>query len=79
MYRVMKPKGIAVVIIMNLRGLALDPSGHYENRYDSKTLTKKLKQNGFRSIKSKNLKALLFSTYYNLTSVYAYDIVTPSK
>jgi ubiquinone/menaquinone biosynthesis C-methylase UbiE len=76
-YRVIKPNGIVVVVIMNLKGLALQPNTHFENRYNSTNLHKKLKQHGFQSIKFKNLKTLLFSTYFDQTSVYAYAIVKP--
>ncbi len=79
MYRIIQNKGIAVIVIMNLRGLALDPKGNYPNRYDSKKLHKKLKEHNFTSIKTRNIKALFFSTYYDLTSVYAYAVVTPKK
>ena len=78
-FRVTKSKGIIVIIIMNLRGLALDPNGYYPNRYDSKKLHEKLTQHNFKSVKSKNIKALFYSTYYDLTSVYSYAIVTPKK
>ena len=79
MFRITKSKGIVVIIIMNLRGLALDPNGYYPNRYDSKKLHEKLIQHNFKSVKSKNIKALFYSTYYDLTSVYGYAIVTPKK
>lgn len=79
MYRVIKPSGIAVVIIMNLRGLALQPQTHFENRFNSHQLHKKLKQHGFNSIKFKNPKTFFCSTYYDLRSVYAYAIVRPKK
>jgi len=78
-YRVLKHNGVAVIIIMNLRGLALQPNTFFENRYNSKALHKKLSEHKLRSIKAKNLKALLFSAYYDKTSVYAYAIVTPKK
>jgi len=79
MFRIIKPSGIAVVIIMNLRGLNLQPQTHFENRYNSTQLHAKLKQHGFTSIKFKNPKAFFFSTYYDRTSVYAYAIVTSKK
>ncbi|MEX1053800.1 MAG: class I SAM-dependent methyltransferase [Nitrosopumilaceae archaeon] len=79
MYRVMKPEGVAIIIIMNLRGLELQPNTHFHNRYNSKKLHEKLKQHHFKSIKFRNLKTLFFSTYFDLTSVYAYAIVTPKK
>jgi ubiquinone/menaquinone biosynthesis C-methylase UbiE len=79
MFNILKPNGIAVIIIMNLRGLNLQPKTHFENRYSSKKLHDKLRQHNFISIKSKNIKSSLFSLYYDLTSVYAYAIVTPKK
>lgn len=79
MYRVIKPSGTAVVIIMNLRGLALQPKTHFENRYNSSQLHAKLKEHGFKSIKYKNPKAFFLSMYYDRTSVYAYAIVQPKK
>jgi len=79
MYRVLQPKGIAVVIIMNLRGLALHPNEYHPNKYNSKKLGEKLSEHGFKSIKHKNLKAALFSKYFDATSVYAYSIVSPTK
>ena len=79
MFRVIKPKGIAVIIIMNLRGLALHPNEFHPNKYNSKQLQQKLNQHGFNSIKHKNLKTLFYSTYFDFSSVYAYAIVTPKK
>jgi ubiquinone/menaquinone biosynthesis C-methylase UbiE len=79
MHRVLKPSGTAVIIIMNLRGLNLQPKTHFENRYTSSQLINKLKQHGFTSIKNKNLKTFALSNYYDITSVYAYAIVTPKK
>lgn len=61
---------------MNLRGLDLDPDGYYPNRYNSRKLHVKLKQHNFKSIKTRNIKDLFFSTYFDLISVYAYAIVT---
>ncbi len=79
MNRVVKPSGTSVIIIMNLRGLNLQPQTKFENRFNSTQLHKKLKQNGFESIKFKNPKAFLLSTYYDFTSVYAYAIVKSKK
>jgi len=79
MYRILKPNGVAIIIIMNMRGLALDPNGYYPNRFNSRKLHQKLKQHNFKSIKTQNIKALLFSTYFDLTSVYAYALVIPNK
>jgi SAM-dependent methyltransferase len=79
MYRVLKPNGVALLIIMNLRGLALHPSTDFKNRYTSSKLNENLKQHKFKSIIGKNIKALFFSKYYDLTSVYAYAVVTPKK
>lgn len=80
MYRVMKPNSTAVIIIQNLRGIKLhENEQNYANKFDSRTLHKKLFSHGFRSIKHKNLKVLFYSTYYNLTSVYAYAIIEPIK
>jgi len=75
MHRVTKNNGIAVITIMNLRALARDPNMYYPNKFSSKQLEKKLAEHGFKSIKSKNLKALIWSTYFNFTSVYSYAIV----
>jgi len=75
MYRVTKHNGLVVITIMNFRALARDPDGHYSNKFSSKQLEKKLAEHGFKSIKSKNLKALVWSTYFNFTSVYSYAIV----
>ncbi len=79
LFRVMKPDGIAVIIIQNLRGLALNKQQKYANQFDSKTLHKKLADHGFKSIKHYNMKTLFYSIYYNMTSVYAYAIVCPHK
>ena len=79
MHRVIQPNGTAVVIIMNLKGLALHPNEYHPNKYNSKALEKKLNEHGFKSIKQKNLKALFFSKYFDKTSVYAYAIVSPKK
>ena len=78
-YRVLKPNGIALIIIMNLRGLALHPKMLFHNRYNSKELNQKLREHKFRSIMKNNFKALLWSTYFDLTSVYAYSVMTPIK
>lgn len=78
-FRVLKKDGVAIIIIMNLRGLALQPETHFENRYSSSDLHKKLRKHSFKSIKWRNVKALFFSTYFDLTSVYSYAIVTPKK
>ena len=75
MYRVSKNNTIVVITIMNLKTLARDPQGYYPNKFSSKQLEKKLAQHGFKSIKSKNLKTLVWSMYFNLTSVYSYAIV----
>lgn len=75
MHRVTTNNGIAVITIMNLRALARDPDGYYPNKFSQNQLEKKLAEHGFKSIKSKNLKALFWSTYFNLTSVYSYVIV----
>jgi len=79
MYRVLIPNGIALIIIMNLRGLALQPQTFFWNRYDSRLLNKKLKEHRFRSIVKKNLKALVWSKWFDMTSVYAYAVMTPIK
>lgn len=75
MHRVTKNNGIAVITIMNLKALARDPDGYYPNKFSLKQLEKKLAEHGFKSIKSKNLKALIWSMYFNFTSVYSYAIV----
>jgi len=75
MYRVSKNNAIAVISIMNLKSLARDPEGYYPNKFSSRQLEKKLSEHGFKSIKSKNLKALFWSTYFNITSVYSYAVV----
>ena len=74
-YRVTKNDGIIVITIMNLKALAKDSEGHYPNKFSSKELETILVKHGFESIKSKNFKALIWSTYFNLTSVYSYAIV----
>ncbi len=79
MFRVIKYNGIAIIIIMNLRALSRDPSGYYPNKFSSKQLKNKLKKHGFDSIKSKNFKALFWSTYFNSTSVYSFAIVKCNK
>jgi SAM-dependent methyltransferase len=79
MHRVLKPKGVAIIIIMNLRGLALHPETEFKNRYTSTELDQKLKERKFKSIIEKNLKAWFWSNYYNWTSVYSYAVVTPLK
>ncbi len=75
MYLVCKNNAIAIISIMNLRALSRDPNGYYPNKFSSRQLEKKLAEHGFKSIKSKNLKALIWSTYFDLTSVYSYVIV----
>ena len=78
-YKVLKSNGVAVFIVINNRGMNLHPSINWIHKLDSKTLIKKLKEHGFESVKKKNLKSWIFSTYYDLTSVYAYAIVQPIK
>ena len=78
-HRVMKNNGIAVFTIMNLKALSRDPDGDYPNKLSSKQLQNILKKHNFKSIKSKNLKALLWSSYFNSTSVYSYGIVKCTK
>ena len=78
-YRVIKPSGIFVVIIMNLRGLELQPETNFINRFSTNELEKKLKEHNFFSIKHKNIKTLLYSTYYDKRSVYGYAIVQSKK
>ncbi len=79
MHRVLKPEGVAIIIIMNLRGLALHPETDFRNRYTSTQLNQKLKEHKFKSIIEKNIKAWFWSNYYNWTSVYSYSVVTPLK
>ena len=79
MYRVMKSSGVAVVIIMNLKGLSLQPNTHFVNRFNSNQLHQELNRHGFKSIKHHNPKTFFLSTYYDKTSVYAYAIVQPEK
>jgi len=79
MYRVIKSNGVAVIIIMNLKGLALQPKTHFENRFNSKQLHIELKKHSLISIKHNNLKTFFLSTYYDKTSVYAYAIVKPKN
>lgn len=43
MYGVMKSDGVAIIIIMNLKGLVLQPNTHFENRFNSNQLHKELK------------------------------------
>ena len=78
-FRIIKPTGVAVIIIMNLKGLSLHPDTDYPTKYNSSQLNKKLNEHGFRSLKLRNPKALFFSTYFDLTSVYSYAIVSPKK
>ena len=79
MYRVLKPGGESVIIVVNKRGMDLHKDVEWRNRLDSKSLHKKLRSHGFKSIKYKNLKTMFFSYYYDLTSVYAYAIVKSTK
>ncbi len=79
MYRVLKPKGIILVVIMNLRGLALQPQTFFWNRYDSRQLNRKLKEHKFKTVMKNNLKALIWSTWFDKTSVYSYAVATPVK
>lgn len=79
MHRVLRPKGIALIIIMNLRGLALHPDTDFKNRYSLAKLNQKLKEHKFKSIINKNIRSWFWSNYYNWTSVYAYAVVTPIK
>ncbi|OLC93318.1 MAG: hypothetical protein AUI92_03165 [Thaumarchaeota archaeon 13_1_40CM_3_38_6] len=78
-YRVMKPCGIAVIIVQNPRGMKLNKEVDFVNCLDEKKLNKLLHSYGFKSIKYHNLKVYFYSTYYNLTSVYAYAIVQSMK
>ncbi len=78
-YRVMKPKGIAIIIIMNLKALSKDPDGYYPNKFSSFQLEKKFKLNNFKSIKNKNLKTFFWSYYFDFTSVYSYAILESKK
>jgi SAM-dependent methyltransferase len=79
MHRVTKPKGIAVIMIMNPRGLALHPDTDFKNRYSMAKLNQKLKEHKFKSLMGKNIKAWFWANYFNCSSVYAYSIVTPQK
>ena len=76
MYRVLKPKGIILVVIMNLRGLALQPQTFFWNRYDSRQLNRKLKEHKFKTVMKNNLKALIWSIWFDKTSVYSYAVAT---
>jgi len=78
-YRIIKPKGVVVIIVVNPRGMKLHKDIYWKNRLDSQKLEKILESHEFKSVKHKNLKTLIFSFYYNLTSVYAYAIVQPKK
>ena len=78
-HRVMKTTGIAVIIVQNPRGMSINKEEYFENPLNSKQLHVKLHAHGFRSVKHKSLKVYFYSTYYNLTSVYAYAIVQPIK
>jgi len=78
-FRILQPKGVAVIIIMNLKGLSLHPNTPYPTRYNSSQLHKKLNEHNFKSIKFKNPKVMFWSKYFDLTSVYAYAIVSPKK
>jgi SAM-dependent methyltransferase len=79
MYRVLIKNGVAIIIIMNLRGLGLHPTTDFINRYNSSQLSHKLRDHKFKSIIRKNIKAFFWATYFDLTSVYAYDVVIPLK
>lgn len=79
MYRVLKPHGILVLINVNLKGLALHPKMKHYNKWNSLMLNKKIREHGFKSILKRNLKALVWATYFDLTSVYSYIIATPKK
>lgn len=79
MHRILKPNGIGLIIIMNLRGLALQPQTQFANRYDSRSLNKKLKEHKFKSILWKNPKGFIWSKWFDTTSVYSYAVVTPIK
>ena len=79
MHRVLKHDGVGVIVIMNLKGLALQPNRFFNNRLSSKILLCKLKEHGFRSILHKNIKTWIWSTWFDKTSVYGYAVVTPLK
>lgn len=79
MHRILKSDGLALIIIMNLNGLALHPNDHFWNRWNSRKLKQKLKEHKFKSVLKMNLKALLWATYFDITSVYSYAVVTPIK
>lgn len=79
MYRVVKPCGIVVVIVQNPRGMRLNKEIDFVNCLDTKKLNKLLNLHGFKSIKYHNPKVYFYSTYYDLTSVYAYAIVKSTK
>ena len=74
MKRVLKPNGIAIFIVQNLRAMKLNKQ-NFVNQFDSKMLNNKLQSHNFKSIKHKNFQTLLFSHYYNVTSLYQYAIV----
>lgn len=78
-HSVVKPNGVVIVIIMNLRGLKLHPATHFPNPLNSKQLNQKLKMCGFKTILHKNLKEMFLALYYNLTSVYAFNAVIVDK
>ena len=79
MHRVLRPGGIALIVIMNLKGLSLQPETHFWNRYTSKQLGRKLAEHRFKSVIGRNLKASFWSKWFDITSVYAYAVVTPVK
>jgi ubiquinone/menaquinone biosynthesis C-methylase UbiE len=75
-YRVMKPNGIALIIVQNPRGIKLhENTQNYINKFTMKTLNQRLTSYGFKSIRHKNIKSFFYSIYFDLTSVYAFAVV----
>lgn len=73
--RVLKNKGIFYIVIMNLKGLALNKTHDFKNRFNYSQLLKILKIHGFVNLLWKKPLFYLFSRYYDKTSVYAYYVM----
>jgi len=72
--RVMK-NGAVMVCVVDNQNRPNKSEGYWTQSY----LNKNLKQSGFESILYKNLKDYVWARYFNLTSVYAFNVVKSSS
>lgn len=84
-YRVLKPKGKLLLISQNERAtkanIKNDPSKVklHKHTYTLRSITKKLRKNGLRSILFKYPLLFAFGLYYHLTSVYFFTLSESQK